>query len=626
MSDPHFFDEQSARRIGDYVKRRESQQADLTGPRFPRLPAPELTAFRVVSDLSQEAIDAGTAVHGRTVTCDFASDAQPGLARLGNGCLGPSGAACNGIVSCFPCDVTVTLVDTEEVAGPLGTTWAFSWAGSFSTSEIDADKCSWRWVTDYVPTSANAAGVRLQLGNGLDFLGVGGCQKFVIRDVNRFGDTDPGGGGYDAGSSYTINAEPNCTKVVFRTGGQSSVWGPPYRPIYELTWTCTDEQIDAGQVLLESMLPECVLGRVTGGETPAGRWTVDLSLFGGSPDPGAVILAKNIGGRWYAIGGRNTRIVGDKAGGSDPFRLDVDGCDFRQVPFVYMNQTYGADVVAGRTHVITWNHQKRTYYAARFEDCDGEPNEAMNPYRCPCAWDCGDCMPLVYNVDGCEWVYTTTSCRSTDLATWAEPTFEAKKRPEWDHGYYATPIGEGNPDCGCVWQLVQYCIDDPDGNRGRSWVVEGWCHNSSENTTDHFGPTIVQDWEAKCEGARFPFSMSFGGCCCECNPGCDNACCDNTPDPIFVDDGTVEVECALTDECTFWIGTTDSDFAGYCGPVTVQVYCEGVAEEMGLQIGPDYYGGVAITCSPFGGTTIITSVSGQPECGGGNDYTITISG
>ncbi len=511
----HLWREGDMRRIQRFVRGSEANQPSLAAAGMRKIPPVELIAFRVVSDLSQEAIDAGTAEHGRTVTCDFASDSQPGLTDIRDGCMGPSGATCNGIVLCFPCDVTVTLVDEQEVAGPLGTVWTFEWAGGFAINNIDTVNCGWGYETRYVPTSANAAGVRLSLSN-LGIGAIGTCQLMRIRDVNRFGDTDPGA--FGGGSTFTLVQTPNCTKVVFSAGGSGNVWGVPARPIYELTWTCTDEQIAAGQAMLESMLPECVLGRLDGGETPAGRWTVDLSLFGGSPEPGSVILARNIGGRWYAIGGRNTRIVGAKASGSAPFRLDVDGCDLRRVPFEYMNQTYGAGIEAGAAHVVTWQPQKRKYIATRFEDT-GEPNQAMNPYRCACCFEAGPCMFFSIDTGGTvpalDGDYET--CRTNALADWAEPTYTAKKKAGWDSGYFATEVFEHST--GCFWQAAQYCIDDPDGNRGRSWVVDLY-FKEPDNTVSTL-TTTVQTWQCKCKGSLYEWSMTGDVPDCIANPTTD---------------------------------------------------------------------------------------------------------
>lgn len=364
MSDVNLFTSRSADRISAFVRRRESRRPDLTAGRGRRAWKPELAAFRVVSDLSQEAIDAGTAVHGSEVTADFLGDVTTDFANLGNGCVSPGGQGCAGIVSCFPCDLTITIVDSEGVAGTAGTVLTFVWAGSFSVSVVDG--CGWAYETRYVGTSANAVGFEVLLSN----LAFGGtqCPYLSIRDVARFGPTDPGGVGSD---SYTLRADPSCETMDFRAGGVASLWGTPAnRPIYSAAFTCTDEQIAAGQSLLEATLPQCVLDVIAENQAPdVGDWTVSLDLFGGVPESGSILHAKNVGGIWRAVGARNLRIMGDMAAETDPYRIDVNGCKLHPVPYEYLAAGMGSEVTTGALHFCSWNRQRRTYIATRWEGC-----------------------------------------------------------------------------------------------------------------------------------------------------------------------------------------------------------------------------------------------------------------
>lgn len=365
MSGVNLFDRQSADRIRDYVRRGEARRVDLSGGMIDPAFKPELSAFRVVSDLSKEAIDSGTAVHGSEVTADFLGDVTSDFASLGNGCVSPGGQSCAGIVECFPCDLTITIVDAEGVAGTLGTVFTFVWAGSFSVSVVD--ECAWLYETRYVGTSANAIGVIVTLSN----MGLGGftCPYLSIRDVGRFGATDPGGSGSQ--DSYTLRADPSCDLMTFRAGGVSSLWGTPAnRPIYTAEFTCTDQQIEDGRTLLESTLPQCVIDQIVASQTPdVGDWTVNLDLYGGVPEPGSILHAKNVGGIWRAIGARNLRVVGDLADETGPDRIEAGGCISRQVPFAYMNAAMGEEVTAGGLHFCTWHRQTRKYIATRWEGC-----------------------------------------------------------------------------------------------------------------------------------------------------------------------------------------------------------------------------------------------------------------
>lgn len=362
MSGVNLFDAQSAARIGSYVKRREASRPGSPAGRGRPARKTELAAFRVVSNLSQEAIDAGTAVHGSEVTADFLGDVTSDFSDLGNGCVAPGGQSCAGIVSCFPCDLTITIVDTEGVAGTAGTVLTFVWAGSFNVSLVDG--CSWLYETRYVGTSANAVGFDVRLTNIL--FGGFTCPYLSIRDTAKFGTSDPSGT-----DSYTLRTDPTCDLMTFRAGGAFSLWGlPANRPIYTAAFTCTDQQITDGETLLESMLPQCVIDQIIAAQTAdVGDWTVNLDLFGGVPEPGSILHAKNIGGVWRAIGARHLRIVGDLATQTQPDRIEVDGCLRRQVPFVYMVDSMGDDVPAAAMHFCTWHRQTRRYIATRWEGC-----------------------------------------------------------------------------------------------------------------------------------------------------------------------------------------------------------------------------------------------------------------
>lgn len=178
-------------------------------------------------------------------------------------------------------------------------------------------------------------------------------------------------------------------------------------------------------------------------------------------------------------------------------------------------------------------------------------NESGNPARCNCWWPCGPCMDLEYSNVNCPSVVSTTSCRTTALASWASPTYSAKKKADWTSGYFATEIGT-NATCDCSWQLYQYCKDDVGGTNGRAWVVEGDCHDNVANTTTHFGPAVVPDWTKACDYARYPFDLGFGGCCCSCGP----PDCDCTPPSTLYMDVTgcweasgVELTYDLDDGC-----------------------------------------------------------------------------
>ncbi len=147
-----------------------------------------------------------------------------------------------------------------------------------------------------------------------------------------------------------------------------------------------------------------------------------------------------------------------------------------------------------------------------------------SPQCCPCCWPCEVCLPVftidtggtVPDLDG-DW----ETCRTTALADWAEPSDTAKRKTsEWGSGYFATQVQE--PYTNCKWQAAQYCVDDPAGNRGRSWVVDLYFNDNGTVTTL---TDVVQDWRCTCNGPAFEWTVDgeipgcFSAPSCECSAG-----------------------------------------------------------------------------------------------------------
>ncbi|MEK9810746.1 MAG: hypothetical protein VW362_09885, partial [Candidatus Nanopelagicales bacterium] len=167
--------------------------------------------------------------------------------------------------------------------------------------------------------------------------------------------------------------------------------------------------------------------------------------------------------------------------------------------------------------------------------------------------------------------------------------------------------------CNCSWQLVQYCIDDANGNRGRSWVVEFFCKDNVSLVVSTF-TVVVTDWLCLCDGAahgyangagaRFGWSLTIGGCCCN-----DCSMPDCTCEPPF----TLYVDVA---GCWTASGIVLEDVGGGCWestgapPLTAEINsvslcCTG--DEWILTLNPvaapcinfPIWAATAGTCSPF---------------------------
>lgn len=195
-------------------------------------------------------------------------------------------------------------------------------------------------------------------------------------------------------------------------------------------------------------------------------------------------------------------------------------------------------------------------------------NEAGNPYRCNCCWTCGDCMPFVYISPTCPAMnFGSFLCRSAPKPDWVVPSYTPKCKAPWDATGVDCVYGSGpiaNDDCSCIGYFGAYCIDDANGTNGRSWVVEFWCTDGLGGPANVFN-TIVQDWTCACDGAYFEYSLTIGGCCCECGP-LDCADCTDLPQYLTFEGtsncfGDVTVTLDNGGSGRLWTGSGTSSFS-----------------------------------------------------------------
>lgn len=160
----------------------------------------------------------------------------------------------------------------------------------------------------------------------------------------------------------------------------------------------------------------------------------------------------------------------------------------------------------------------------------GVTNPILSHRKCPCCFDCGECIGsfvidtncTIPAIDG-SW----TTCKTNALASWATLS-ETPKGLNGDQWVYATDyvtnsalLGGG----GCSWQAAQYCVDNPAGHRGRAWVVDLWLHDDVAGTTVRYSSGQVTDWVCTCNGPRFSWSLSSVtdlGCFGRTGTGCKN--------------------------------------------------------------------------------------------------------
>lgn len=463
----------------------------------------ERQRFVVTSDMPTEAITAGTEVFPVTCQAILLRDATR-TTSLEFGCFPPGGTLCRDYPPCYRCPITMV--------SNKGDVLVFDWTrGDYPFSSANP--------LEYTATTGETL-LLFYRGDGTD------CCCLMQFSFN--------------GLIYQ-GQHPGCGTSEF---GATFPCLDPDAVAYPCRWTASTDCTDVADP--NGTAPDDVPDRPDYDGSP---FTLNLSLFGGIPFRGEVVEARNHGGVWYAIGGRNLAILGQRTAGTAPYRLETQACVAdTEVPFAYLSEPSPSSIVSGvelggenaygnqvgRQHLVKWNEQRRRYELVMSKCTVGVfgTSPQWNPYRrtCnPCGFPC-ETMPFVFDSGGAcpdlDGTYTLTPGDGSGFGcTFSETA---------SYGIYwlSETISAGE----CSARFAAYCVKDSNAAEGVRWVVE-YCCSDGTHLVDSDA-----DLQFVCGVVRYAYSLSGNfGCCCE--QPCDTC---TPPSTLYAD---------LTSSCSGWSGT-----------------------------------------------------------------------